>query len=115
MIQLFLAYALASTTQFIEMNLDVTVKGKKLNPIRTLAEAGKKQTMTQKIDKDIITIELIPQVENGDELHLAFKVIENKKTISSPQVITFDEQEASIEIGDEGASQVQLSVRPKIL
>ena len=114
MFELLVLAALAAPTQFIEMNLDITVQGKKLNTIKALAESGKKQTVTQKIGKDTITIELTPTLQNGDELHMAFKVMENKKLISAPEIITFDQQEASIEMEDAN-SNLELSVIPKIL
>jgi hypothetical protein len=114
MIQLLVLAAFAAQPKFIEMNVDITVKGKKLNTIKALAEDGKMQVVTQKHGKDTITIELTPNVENGDELHVSFKVIENKKVISSPMIITFDQQEASIEVGNTN-SNLELSIIPKIL
>lgn len=114
MFQLLVMVAFAAQAQFIEMNVDITVQGKKLNTIKALAEDGKKQTVVQKIGRDVITIELTPSLQNGDELHMAFKVMENKKIISAPEIITFDQQEASIDVVGAN-SNLELVVLPKIL
>ncbi|MCB0347538.1 MAG: hypothetical protein KDD37_01820 [Bdellovibrionales bacterium] len=115
MIQLFLLTAFSLSPQFIEMDVTLTINGKKLLPIKALSEAGRTSVFKQSIDNKMVAIEFTPNVENGDELHVAFKVTENKKLLSTAEVITFDQQEASIEIGDSTGATVDLSLVPKIL
>lgn len=115
MFQILLLLSFAAQPQFIEVNLDLTVEGKKLSTIKALTEAGKKQVVTQKVGANVFTIELTPKVENGDELHVSLRVLENQKVISTPEVITFDQQEAMIESSDMTNKTLQLSIVPKIL
>ncbi len=115
MIQFLLLTAFALHPQFIEVDLSVTINGKKLNHIKALSEVGKKSVFKQKFDNNLVVIEMTPNVENGDELHVAFKVVENKKILSTAEVITFDQQEASIEIGDNTSGEVGFLLTSKIL
>lgn len=114
MIQFLLLTAFALNPQFIEVDLSVTINGKKLSPIKALSEAGKTSVFRQKFDNKLVVIEMTPNVKNGDELHVSFRVVENKKLLSTAEVITFDQQEASIEIGD-SSGEVGFLLSSKIL